>query len=166
MVTFTPSNPPKPTDWTFSEDPISMGGKDEIVFQRDPSASWRFTGAVITPPHPQFTVVDVKDHKMTVRDDFLLDGTWCCVLTVTDGTRPYDSPDPQIVNTTPEAMSSKYYVLIGLVVGAIVGAVFDANTGAVTSRGMLRGLALGALLGALAGLLIGMMLRKGAVRTP
>jgi uncharacterized membrane protein YeaQ/YmgE (transglycosylase-associated protein family) len=153
MVQFTPES-----SWTFIGDPTRVQGKDDIVYHRDPgNAPWRFTGATITPPHPQFAI-DVKEQRVTISDACAAGGTFCVVLTVRhDNGQSYPSPDPQIINE-PQKSFPSLYVVIGLVVGAIVGALIDANTGPLTSRGMLKGLLVGAVIGAIVGVAIARML--------
>jgi len=153
IVQFAPES-----DWHFSDDPVRLSRRDEIVYQREPgTTTWRFTGAVVTPNEPGVTV-DVKDHKVTVVDPCANPSTLCVVLTVLhQNGRSYPSPDPKIINE-PQQLLPPIYVAVGLVVGAIVGALIDANTGPLASRGMLKGLIVGAILGAIIGVLLGRML--------
>lgn len=145
------------SDWRFSDDPVRLTRKDEIVYQREGGSPWRFTGATVTP-HPSGLTVDVKENRVTIDDPCEVPETLCVVLTVLheNGTT-YDSPDPQIINEPTKSLPPTY-IVVGLVVGAIVGAVIDANTGPLTSRGMLKGLVVGAILGTVIGLAIGRML--------
>jgi hypothetical protein len=146
-VSFTPEN-----SWNFiGNDPAHVMAKDDVTYHREPgNAPWRFTGATITPPHAQFQI-DVHDNKVTIRDDYLAEGTFCVVLKVRhDNGTAYDSPDPQIINEPSKGFPG-LRVAIGLVIGAIVGALIDMNTGSLESRGPLKGLIVGAIVGAIVG---------------
>lgn len=152
QVRFTPES-----DWQFIPEPIRVKAQDEIVYHRNPSgAPWRFTGATITPPSPQFTIA-VQDDRVTIGDTHSQMGTFCVVLTVEQGGRSYPSPDPRIVNE-PSLALSPIYVAAGLLVGAIAGALIDMNTGLEPTRGPFKGAILGAIIGAIIGALVGRML--------